>query len=449
MIKVYKPLWEEGILLSPQHFQQQESCNRLALAAQATLLGNFVWGVIEQAVSEELLELGKLKFNYLRLILSDNTCIDTKQMDIAIPARNLDDIPPHMQRVAVSVALPVWQVHKSNLLEEGESTLVPKRFQREYVKIANQFGDDEVEIAVERPNLQLKFDFEATDDYLLCPVAVLQRNDKGGFELDPNYIAPSLFLSSHPLLVSITSRIGELLLSRSHALSKRKRARDQSTADFSVSDSSLFWFLHSINSIWPEINHLNQFPEQHPEVLYKLLIRLVGMLTTFCMDETLGEMVGYQHLDLFSTFSQLETRIRTLLDTVIPSPVVLIDLAHVKVTQWKAQLYDPRINAEADFYLSAHSSLPLSALQEQLPQTCKVGAPDEIERIINTAVLGIPLRAMTQIPPGLPFRMDNVYFLLDKQHPAFERMLKSQVCSIYAPASISGLSLNLYAVVNV
>ena len=91
----------------------------------------------------------------------------------------------------------------------------------------------------------------------------------------------------------------------------------------------------------------------------------------------------------------------------------------------------------------------LLGIAKQLPLVSKIGAPDDVERVINTAVVGVPLHYLHQTPPGLPFRMDNVYFRLDKRHVAFDRMMQSQVCSIYVPASISDLHLSLFAVVSI
>ena len=73
-------------------------------------------------------------------------------------------------------------------------------------------------------------------------------------------------------------------------------------------------------------------------------------------------------LILFGTFNRLEQKIRDLLDEVIPSPVIELSLEHLKSTHWRAQIFDDRINADAEFYLSAHSdSVDFLELQKQLP----------------------------------------------------------------------------------
>ena len=121
----------------------------------------------------------------------------------------------------------------------------------------------------------------------------------------------------------------------------------------------------------------------------------------------------------------------------------------MKSTQWKAKFHDQRIDEQADFYLAIQSkSMALDELKQRLPVLAKVGSTDVIERVINTAVLGIPLQYMSNIPPGLPFRMDQAYFRLDKQHNDFKQIMLERQCSIYIPAAIDIEQIHLYAMVN-
>jgi len=65
---------------------------------------------------------------------------------------------------------------------------------------------------------------------------------------------------------------------------------------------------------------------------------------------------------------------------------------------------------------------------------------------VNSALTGIPLRAMSRLPAAIPVRIENQYFALDGQHPAFKRMLAARACQFYIPASLPEVSLELFAV---
>ncbi|WP_253247059.1 type VI secretion system baseplate subunit TssK [Neisseria dumasiana] len=449
VVKIYKPLWEEGILLSPQHFQQQNQYNDFVAATMLKTTGAFNWGVVQQHLDHKALEVGKIKIDFIQLCLPDGIVLDTRLSNDIIEARPLDIIPESAKNVLVYLAVPIWQSHTSNLSGKQDTAGAPRRFKKYFETVSDLFSDEEVEIAVEQYNLQIRFDFEDNDNYILCPVARLSKNEHGKFTFDSRYVPPSVLLESSPYLVELLQRLKSLLFSRIHSLSARRKARSEDLVDFSVSDSTLFWFLHSLNSVYPEISHLELHPNHHPEELYKLMCRLLGMLYTFRISESVENIDNYDHLNLYKTFNNLEIKIRDLLDEVIPSPVIEISLDHFKPTQWRAQIFDSRIDGSAEFFLSAHSeTLSFLDLQKQLPLVSKVGAPDDVERVINTAVLGVPLQLLNQAPAGLPVRMDNVYFRLDKNHPAFKRMLESQAFSIYVPASVTNLRLSLYAVVN-
>lgn len=448
-MKFHKPLWEEGVLLSPQHFQQQNIFNSYIYSVLIKLMGEFKWGSFRCEFDQQTLELGKIKLNELQACLPDGTLIDLQSGSGSVEIRDINSLSMRA-RNTVLLALPVYQAHVPNLVDENGAGNTPRRFVKKFEQVEDLFSAEEAELAVEQLNLQIRFDFEDNDNYIICPIGVVEKNENGALIWSKDYIPPLLSITGSEVLLSCLNRITLLVLSRIDNLSARRRARSENTVDFSVSDSTLFWFLHGLNTIYPELKHLNDYPQQHPEELYKLLVRLLGMLYTFRVSESVNEMEPYDHFDLFGTFNRLELKIRSLLDEVIPSPVIELSLEHTKSTHWRAQIFDSRIDDNAEFYISAHSdSVVFAELQKQLPLVSKIGAPEDVERVINTAVMGVPLQLLSQTPPSLPFRMDNVYFRLDKRHVAFSRMMQSQVCSIYVPASIPNLHLSLFAVVSI
>jgi type VI secretion system protein ImpJ len=241
-------------------------------------------------------------------------------------------------------------------------------------------------------------------------------------------------------------RMSEVLSGKSASLAVRRRERSDQIADYAVADVSLFWLLHTVNTAWPALARLCAAPDQHPERLYGVLAGLAGSLLTFSTIETLQSIPPYDHGAPERVFGELETLIRALLETVIPSRVVPIALERVKLTLWAGKINDERLVDGADFYLSVQSALPAHELLEQLPRLCKAGAPDEVGQIVNSALPGIPLRAMSRLPAAIPVRIENQYFALDSAHPAFKRMIAARGCQFYVPSSIPDASLELYAV---
>ncbi|WP_283149512.1 type VI secretion system baseplate subunit TssK [Silvimonas soli] len=445
-MKIFKPLWSEGALLLPQHFQQQGLFHQAQTAAAAKLATIHNWGIQRIAWDESILDLNKIKLREIDMRLADGTIIDARLGEWLPAARDLTDIPADIQLIVVSVALPLYDVNGSNCVNESRQNARARRFRTEYAQVNDLFGDAVAEMGVERLNLFLVFDFEIHSDLISCPVARLKRDTGGRFRLDADWIPPCLTLSASPCLTGLVERLTDILRARGGQLAARRGERNQNVADYSVSDVSLFWLLNCINTTWPELMHLSTHPDQHPEQLWLALARLAGSLSAFSLENDLDRIPAYRHDQLQLVFGQLEQLIRDLLDTVIPSPVIPIALERVRPTLWRAHLNDERLLADADFFLSIHATIPGHQLQQQLPMVCKLGAPEEVERILNSAVAGVPLTALQRVPSAVPLRLENQYFSLDGRDPAFARMLQTRSCSIYIPASIPEVTVELFAV---
>ncbi|PRY06556.1 type VI secretion system baseplate subunit TssK [Paraburkholderia sp. BL25I1N1] len=445
-MNITRPLWAQGIFMTPQHFQQQALWERFADERIARIASPEPWGASRVVFDAQALSINRLQLSVLDLRLPDGTQIDTESADRLPAPRDLGDVPAQNDSVVVLAALPLLDPQGGNCFETGEKPARPRRFAREYLLIADLNGDGKEEISVERHALALLFDFEEPDNYVTCPIGRIVRNAQGRFELDPAFVPPCLVLSASTQLTARMNRLSEILSAKSASLAVRRRERSDQIADYAVADVSLFWLLHSVNSNWPDLARLCQAPDQHPERLHAVLARLAGSLLTFSTTETLQAIPRYDHHAPEPVFAELESLIRTLLDTVIPSRVVPIALERIRGTAWLGKIFDERLVEGADYYLSVQSGLPAHALLEQLPRLCKAGAPDEVEQIVNSALPGIPLRPMSRLPAAIPVRIENQYFALDSASPAFKRMVDARACQFYIPASMPEVSLELYAV---
>ncbi|OQS30939.1 type VI secretion system baseplate subunit TssK [Chromobacterium haemolyticum] len=444
-MRFFRPMWMEGALLSPQHFQQQSLWFSHLAASFGRLAQPYFWGCWELEWDEAALSLGKLKLQRLRLILPDGAVADCAEADRLPSARDFA-APAEAQSVLVFLGLPLWEAGGGNCERDGETPARPRRQRCEYLEVEDLYEGPPAELAVERGNFRLLLEFEERADYVCCPLLRLSRNGQGQWVRDPSFWPPALRLDTAPGLMDLLERIEEMLLARSRQLSERRRERGHGLVDFSVSDAGLFWFLHCVNSAWPVLAHLRQTPASHPEALYRALAQLCGMLSTFSLQQDLADIPAYRHEDARPGFLLLEDWIRGCLDTVIPSQVVLVSLARGESSMWHGQLADARLGEQGGFYLSVRADMPPAQLLERFPAVCKIGAPEDVETVVSTASGGVPLSMPTRLPAALPVRMENLYFALDAGHPAFQRMLAAQACSCYVPASLPGVVLELFVV---
>ncbi|KUY57105.1 type VI secretion system baseplate subunit TssK [Burkholderia sp. RF2-non_BP3] len=447
-MRIDKPLFHEGLILTQQHFQQQQRWAEFALHQFATAALAQPWGTLGVEVDEEALATGRIKLTRLKLRFTDGTPIDTTLADPLPSARDLTQgVPADQQSVVVLAALALPNANGNNCRFDEATLARPRRSYREFVKVTDLNGTGETEIAAERHAVRLLFDFESHADDTVCAIARLTRGTNGQFQIDQRFVPPCLTLGSHPLHLERINRLADILHAKSLALGARRSERIDQVAEYGVADVQLFWLLHCIHAAWPQLRLFATHPGRSPEHLYATLAQLASALMTFSTSSDLTDIPAYDHARADKVFTKLEAMIRDLLDAIIPSRVVPIGLTRQSPTTWTGQFLDERIVEDAaDWYLSVNAPTPAFTLVEQFPRLCKIGAPDEVEHIVNSALLGIPLKAVQRVPAAIPVRLDNQYFALDSNDPAHARMLAARACQIYLPASVPDASLELYAV---
>jgi len=443
-MKTEQPLWGRGIMVSPQHFQQQAAYAAWSAESIAQQGLNHPWGVIEATFEPDMLKLGQLQARRLHVRFQDGSLIDTDNADALTPALSLNG---ELHETVVVLALPLLRANGGNCLKPEEIAERPVRYRQRWRDVRNQFGDDTRQIAVMQPELTLRFAHQNNSDYLVCPVARLLQDSQGSWRLDESFLPPLLKLQSSRWLMAQLEQLMTQLRARLARLMAMRRESNERMADFAVADVSLFWLLNALNSAEPVLGQFQHYPQSAVERLYPELARLAGSLLTFSLEHQVNAIPVYQHEQLNSVFPPLFDLLGDLLEASLPSRVVAVELTHDKrLRQWLARLHDPRLREGADYYLSVRSPIPVAQLQEQFPQQCRVGSPDFVTGLVNTSRQGIPLKALRHVPAAIPLRLENQYFSLDLSHPAAKEMLESGSCMFYTPGMLGEPELELYAV---
>ena len=443
-MKTEQPLWGRGIMISPQHFQQQAAYAAWSAEAVAMMSLIHPWGVAEAAFDADLLKLNRLQAQKLRVRFQDGTLIDTGNADALPAARELGS---ESREARVLLALPLMRANGGNCLKPDEAAERPVRYRQRWHDVRNQFGDDDRQIAVMQPELSLRFEHQDNSDYLTCPVARLLQDSQGGWRLDEAFLPPLLSVQASPWLLAQLEQLMLQLRNRLVRLMAMRRESNARMADFAVADVSLFWLLNALNSAEPVLGLFLRFPQIPAERLYPELARLAGSLLTFSLEHQVSAIPPWCHEQLNAVFPPLFILLGDLLEASLPSRVIAIELSHDhRLRQWLARLEDPRLRENADFYLSVRSPIPAAQLLEQFPQQCRVGSPDFVTGLVNASRLGIPLKPLHHVPAAIPLRLENQYFALDLSHPAAKEMLQSGCCMFYTPGMLGEPELELYAV---
>jgi type VI secretion system protein ImpJ len=173
---------------------------------------------------------------------------------------------------------------------------------------------------------------------------------------------------------------------------------------------------------------------------------MAGAMLTFSNAYALNDLPRYLHAQPEAGFRQLFEIIRTLLDTVISARYFKIALNEVKPSYHLGRLDSQRIDGDASFYLAVSADVPAQELVQTVPVRFKIGAPDDVEKCVLSALPGVKLTHANQVPAAIPVRPGSHYFELDTRGALYERMLKSQSLMVYVPSGIADLKMELVAV---
>jgi type VI secretion system protein ImpJ len=121
-------------------------------------------------------------------------------------------------------------------------------------------------------------------------------------------------------------------------------------------------------------------------------------------------------------------------------------LNEVRPSYYIGALDSGKIDEKTTFFVAVSANMPAAQLVDVVPLRFKVGAPDDVEKFVLSALPGVRLQHAPQVPAAVPVRPDTTYFTLEAKGQMYERMLQAQSISIYVPSGIQELKLELVAV---
>lgn len=441
-------LWGEGLFLRPHHFQQQDLFFQAQSKRTMLSAAPFAWGIKEIEIDTESLRNGVLRFSRIDLIFPNGDLFCAPERDQLPPPFVLGNMLGEESTQTFHLAVQHLSQHGNNctdkLDEPGKARYLITH--HEHADLFTQAAS--ADIARLSQIGYIKPASDNLEHYLHIPLLRIRRTATNSFELDTGFTPPSLTISSAPALFGMLRRQIEALHAKSDALYGFHREPSKNIIEFRSGDIASFWLLHTVSSACAALSHLFRNPALSPERLYQEFLRLAGGLLTFSKSYRLEDLPGYDHNQPTQCFSRLDQILKELLDTVISTRYFAITLSQPKPAFFSGRLDSEKIDGNTSFYLSVSAANPQSEIIESVPSRIKLGAPDDVEKLVLSAVSGVRLTHAAQVPAAVPVRPGASYFALDSHGPLYSRMLKSQSIMIYVPESYSELTLELIAVTN-
>lgn len=448
MSKYRKIVWNEGMLLTPHHFQQFDNYHEELLNSRVRSIMQHEYGVLELRVSGEAIANGNFQIASCRAVMPDGLFVNVPDAEAVPNARPIGNhFKVEADRLGVHLAIPAMKKGEANFQGSGAAPNGNIRYLQEGAQVKDETsGTNEQPLAYAKNNLRIIFDDEIRDGFVSFKIAELQRTPTGQLKLSEEYIPPILKISASDWLAAMLRSIVEILITKGASLSEQRRQSNATLADFTTSEVAVFWLLHTINNSIPIMSHFFRSPVLHPERLYEEMVRLIGQLMTFSIEMNPKDIVKYDHDDLYFTFSNLNIQLKQLLETVIPSRCVAIPLEKTRDTLYVGRIDDERLIKEAGFFLAVRAQMPEAKLIEGVPRVVKIASRDVIDSVIGSALPGVVLSHASPPPAPIPARVGFKYFQLDNIGPYWNGIAGSKVISVYVPNDIPDEKIELYAV---
>lgn len=448
MSKYRKIVWNEGMLLTPHHFQQWDNYFEDQLSSRINSALQYPYGVLDLQVNNEAIANGNFQLTNCYAVMPDGLIVNVPDAEAVPDLRPVGDhFHPEQERLGVHLAVPAKKMGETNFQASGAKANPNLRFLQEAALVKDETsGTNEQPLAYARSNFRLIFDDEVRDGFTSLKIAELQRTPTGQLKISDDYIPPTLKINASVWLANMLRQIVEILITKSGSLGEQRRQSRASLADFTTSEVAVFWLLHTVNSSVPTLAHYFRSPLIHPERLYLEMASLVGKLMTFSTDYNPKDIVKYDHDDLHFTFLNLSNQLKELLETVIPSRCVPIKLEKTRETLYVGRIEDERLLKEAGFYLAVKSQMPEAKLIEGVPRVVKIASRDAIDQVIGAALPGVVLTHANPPPAPIPARVGFKYFMLDTIGPYWNGIRGSKVIAVHVPDEIPDEKLEMYAV---
>lgn len=315
--------WHEGLLLTPQHFQQLSWRPEALVQYSISLIAPFCWGIRHFKHDAICLPAGKLRIVELEAVMPDGLVVshglhatsrkNALEVDLPKPVDGTAE-----QNVTVYVGVEVRQ--------NGDSAGDLVRYQSFAGEAAavDGLGGRAGDIHRLRPRLTLLVGTPSTK-YISFPIARVIYNAPA-FTLDEKFIPPVLTVpvQSLPGDVPATAaqRLGEMCISsaqrvRTRAMHLADEAHNPATDSRASHEIATKTLMLGLVGALPYFEAVLNTGVAHPFQIYLALCSMAGHLAVLGADVP-DSFAPYDHNDLYASFKPLLDFIDRMMDQGVP-----------------------------------------------------------------------------------------------------------------------------------
>jgi len=438
-----KVVWQEGMFLRAQHFQQQDRYVEHQIQARAAPLRPYPWGVTELSLDRDLLMAGKFAVSSCAGVMEDGTPFDIPgHADQPVPL----ELPEGARNLVIYLALPVRQPGSPEIaFIEGPDTAAA-RFSLRSFEAFDTHSDSTMasELQVGRPRLRYMTELDERAGFNCIGLArVTEVQADRRVMIDDRFIAPCLRVGAIPVLAKVIEEIVGLMGQRIEELGGRL----SQPGARGVAEVTDFLLLQTMNGWQSPLGHWAQAANLHPETLYCAFLQFAGELATFADPGRKSKVYPpYRHDDLQRSFAPVIADLRQYIAHIGIQSAVAIPLVDRGYGYRTGAIMNRELLRSSSFVLVVHADTPGEQVRRMFPRMVKIGAVEQIQTLVNTQVDGIAARPLPVAPRQLPFHAGAAYFELDRGSAYWPQMQNTGAFGIHVQEGFPNLRLELWAI---
>lgn len=435
----FRPVyWHEGMLLRPEHFQQQDRYHETLTQILISRINPCFWGVFDLNLRAEALVDQTVEIETCGLIFKDGTMIRYPG-NAKVDSRSFEKhLPTAGQPLSVYLGVKNLKPGENNASAADRPSQLAEgcrfRLKASDNPTFNLFVSEQSSpIDFLYYDLNIFFDAEKDQaaDYQLIKIAEIIRTEKG-LALGRRYIPPTPGARTDPILLGLIKKVRDLTTAKARDLAELKRDRGLQTHELGARDTLTLLYALTVNRYVPILHHLTSDGWVHPMAAHALLRAMVGELSAFSQSidylgaiESGAGLPGYDHENIYACFEPVTRLIEQLLSGL------MAQAAYTAKLIWDGQYYSadldeavfkPAVHGTNRFYLIISTTTPANELLVIMRDTAKICSREGLPKLITRALFGIPVTHLPAPPPQLPQRAHAYYFLLDHSAKVWSRV---------------------------
>lgn len=434
--------WVEGILLEPQHFQQQERFLEHALAERISQTIAYGWGLTELSIDRALLGQGKVGLSSIR-----GAFIDGSAFDLPVDAPLPEPWDAHGAVAGEEICLALKLDMAGVPLVDLSGSARHARYTAATAEVADRTYGVAEEASprttlVQVGQLQTRLVSRSSlggSDAAISIARVLDRMASGEVRLDPAFVPPTLDAHASANLVDVARDIHGLIVTRLEAFS-RQDAPSQRMGN--LSDLLELMLTQVLGEYRLALQHALTLRPLHPERLYQMLMGLLGRLCMLPGAPDGSGLPPYDHANPGPSYRALWAELRRALSLVIESPAVALTFGEGD-ERFSICTNDPHWRLQKIIF-AVKAQVAANRLRNDFPLHAKLGPVETINQLIDLQLPGVRMTNVALPPRHIPYYPDGVYFEVDSHGPAWTELLASSAMALSIVGDFPGLQVEAW-----